>query len=636
MADSTVPPTTLRPVHIVTLIGITALAALLTIHRLGEADVCGFNEAVEGVFTQQMVEHGELLFPLLNGRTPMYKPPLYHWTATAIAHAAGIAHVTPFNLRLPAALYAIAGIALTMIFAFDLLGFSGAVLAGLILCGSYQYIEQGRLGRVDMTLCFFETLALFSFFWWLASHNLPLPDQGRGAGESASRGRNQAGDKAEEGVSPGEGLSDLGPPPRNSLRYLFALALGRQGAGESASRGRNQGAGESASRGRNQGAGEPGRDSLRYLFAIALGLAVLAKGPVGAILPAAACGVYLIAEKRFADLRRIAAPGPIVLTLALGLSWYAACYLSGRYAFLHRQLGSENFGRFFGSLGAMAPWYYVFPLLFNSAPLSIFVPVAVAAAIRTYFSSSSEGLAPRERPEAANRGRASLRAAAEAAIPGEGDFPAFRQLAAMRLFAIFWLVTVIFFSVAAYKRRSYLLPLWPASAVMLAWFVLQLSPTGESRDRPQSRGVVYPMVFAMAVGSILFNFFFLPGKALRDCGNDSFRPTAAAINRIVGAAEPLYAYGLGDEPATLIFYLDRNLPPLAGKLGDAPPGYVLIPAKIWPAEKANALDLTPVFTSTSGAELLILLRHGPALAERKWFRHVAPKIGSIGLGWSGG
>ena len=86
MADSTVPPTTLRPVHIVTLIGITALAALLTIHRLGEADVCGFNEAVEGVFTQQMVEHGELMFPLLNGRTPMYKPPLYHWTATAIAH----------------------------------------------------------------------------------------------------------------------------------------------------------------------------------------------------------------------------------------------------------------------------------------------------------------------------------------------------------------------------------------------------------------------------------------------------------------------------------------------------------------------------------------------------------------------
>src|SRR5713226_10194015 len=72
---------------------IVALAATLTFHRLGAADVCGFNEAVEGVFAQQMVEHGELLFPLLNGRTPMYKPPLFHWSATAIDRIVGITHV---------------------------------------------------------------------------------------------------------------------------------------------------------------------------------------------------------------------------------------------------------------------------------------------------------------------------------------------------------------------------------------------------------------------------------------------------------------------------------------------------------------------------------------------------------------
>src|SRR5579859_1162639 len=191
-----------RRVHLAAFAAIVALAAILTIHRLGAADICGFNEAVEGVFTQQMVEHGELLFPLLNGRTPMYKPPLFHWTATVIDRAAGITHVTPFNLRLPSALYAIAGVALTLWFAADLLGFNGAILAGLILCGSYQYIEQGRLGRVDMTLCFFETLALFVFARWVQMRR---------------------------------------------------------------------------------------RDSLRYLFAIALGLAVLAKGPVGALLPATAC-----------------------------------------------------------------------------------------------------------------------------------------------------------------------------------------------------------------------------------------------------------------------------------------------------------------------------------------------------------
>ena len=30
---------------------------------------------------------------------------------------------------------------------------------------------------------------------------------------------------------------------------------------------------------------------------------------------------------------------------------------------------------------------------------------------------------------------------------------------------------MVFFSIAAYKRRAYLLPLWPPSAAMLAWMV---------------------------------------------------------------------------------------------------------------------------------------------------------------------
>ena len=63
---------------------IACITFALTTYRLGVRDVCSGNEAVEGVFVQQMVEHGKLLFPLENGRVPMYKPPLFHWTATAI------------------------------------------------------------------------------------------------------------------------------------------------------------------------------------------------------------------------------------------------------------------------------------------------------------------------------------------------------------------------------------------------------------------------------------------------------------------------------------------------------------------------------------------------------------------------
>jgi 4-amino-4-deoxy-L-arabinose transferase-like glycosyltransferase len=520
---------------------VAAVVALLSIHRLDAADVCGANEAVEGVFLQQMVEHGALLFPLENGRAPMYKPPLFHWTATALDRAAGIKKVTPFNLRITSALYATAGALLTMGFAYSLVGPSAAVLSGLILAASYQYIEEARIGRVDMTLCFFETLALFAFIWWYA----PSPRTSR--------------------ASPASNAPSIAPPARTN--------------------------------------------AIRYLFATALGLGVLAKGPVGAILPALACGIFLIAEHRLRDLRALATPGPVILALAVGSSWYVACLLGQRYGFLNRQIGSENFGRFFGALGSMPPWYYVKPLLLNSAPLSLLVPIAVFCALRTYFLSPHSDLSI-PLPDLGEDERATARAGEGASASDSlGHRDPQRALVAARLLAIFWLVTVTFFTIAAYKRRAYLLPLWPAAAVILAWWLQKLSPARWGR-------ILHGAVALVCLALVVFNFIYIPRQEVRDCDDDSFREAATEINRIVGGGEPLHIYGLSDEPAPLLFYLDREVPPFAGKLGDAPPGYIIVPADVWREKKEEALDLTPVMESASGRPRLVLLRHGKAYALR--------------------
>jgi 4-amino-4-deoxy-L-arabinose transferase-like glycosyltransferase len=474
------------------------IAAALVLNRLGAAEICGSNEAVEGIFVQQMVERGRLLFPLENGHSPMYKPPLFHWTATAVDHVLGVRKVTAFNLRLAAAFYAVAAVILAVRFSWDFIGPKSAWLTGLILCGSYQYIEQGRVGRVDMTLCFFETAALTAFMWWYAVE------------ESSRRGW----------------------------------------------------------RG--------------YVFALALGLAVLAKGPVGAILPLGACGIFLIAQRRLRELRELASPGPVALALIVGGSWYAACLLGHRYAFLDRQLGSENFGRFFGTLGAMPAWYYAQPLLFNSGPLSAMIPFAVFFALRTYWESATEP--------------------ATDGSPDASD--------AVRLLAIFWLVSVSFFSLAAYKRRSYLLPLWPPAAVMLAWWV------ETSFAKSQLWGYwLRGFVIVSCCGLILFNATYLPARQVRECGSDSVLNAAREIDRIVGSDEPLYLYGFAEDPAPLLFYLDRDAPLIGGKLGDAPPGYVILPVEVWRQHRHEALDLTPVFQSSSGRPPVILLRHGEALAD---------------------
>ena len=392
------PPrrTALTRWHLAALAVVLVTAAMM-LHRLDAAEVCGANEAIEGVFVQQMVEHGVLLFPLENGSAPMYKPPLFHWTAAALDRIGRVSRVTAFNLRLPSALYAIAGVALTIAFAWAPLGEGGALLAGLILAASYQYVSEGRVGRVDMTLCFFETLAMMSCLWMLPGRMLP-------AASAAPAKTPSVGDVA-----------------------------------------------------------------LRYLFALALGLGVLAKGPVAIILPLGAIVVFLLREQRLGELRDLFTPGSLFVAIVVSLGWYVACAMGRRYGFLGRQLESENLGRFFGALGFMAPWYYLKPILLNSVPISLMVPFAAAAALR--------------RPVDAARAASRVEARQQRA-----RFDA-------RLLATFWLLTVIFFTVAAYKRRAYLLPLWPSSAFLLAWGADEIArrqPMGPRRAERTGRALRRP------------------------------------------------------------------------------------------------------------------------------------------------
>jgi 4-amino-4-deoxy-L-arabinose transferase-like glycosyltransferase len=487
---------------------IALAVAVLTLHRLGASDLCSGDEAVEAVFVQQMVEHHELLFPLENDKQPMYKPPLFHWTAAAFDRLGGIGRVTVRGVRAVSAGYAIGGAILTMVAAAALLGTEGAVFAGLALAGSYQYISQARIARVDMTLCFFETLALLVFVWWLP-----------------------------ERVASGA---------REALERRLRL----------------------------------------YALAVVMGLAVLSKGAVGALVPGAAMLAFMLYERRFRQLPALLEPGPLLIGAMVALSWYAACYLGGRFGFLNRQIGSENFGRFFGSLGAMSPLYYLKPLFLNSAPLSLLAPIAVGAALWPRHSTAEQEVVSGLKPVTLETARAA---------------------SAMRLFAIFWIVTVLFFNLAAYKRRAYLLPLWPANAILLAWLLLRIARF--------PWGVIAKWTYvAICVGLIVFNFLYIPRREMRDCADSSYRPAAKEILQVVGSNDPLYTFGFDEELSPLLFYLDRNAPALKDKLGDAPPGYVILPLKVWKAHQSEALDLTPVLTSEHGQRKIVLLRRGKTYA----------------------
>ena len=488
---------------------IALVVALLTLHQLGASDLCSGDEAVEAVFVQQMVEHHELLFPIENGRQPMYKPPLFHWTAAAFDRLGGIDHVTVRGVRSVSAGYAIAGTVLTMAAAAALLGAEAAVLAGLALAGSYQYISQARIARVDMTLCFFEALALFVFVWW-------LPERGTGA--------------------------------QGALKRRLRL----------------------------------------YVLAVVMGLAVLSKGPVGALVPGGAMLAFMLYERRFRQLPALLEPGPLLIGAMVAVSWYVVCYLGGRFGFLSRQISNENFGRFFGSLGGMSPLYYLKPVFLNSAPLSLLVPIAVGAALWPRHSTAEREDVTGPQPVSAATARAA---------------------SAMRLFAFFWIVTILFFNLAAYKRRAYLLPLWPTNAILIAWLLIRIA-----RFR---WGVISKWAYvATCAGLMVFNFLYILRHEVRECADSSYRPAAEEILQVVGRSDPLYTFGFDEELAPLLFYLDRNAPALKDKLGDAPPGYVILPLTVWKAHQYEALDLTPVLTSEHGQRKIVLLRRGKTYANR--------------------
>ena len=299
-------------------LGVVLLAgAAMLIFRLSAAEICSSNEAVEALAVQQMVEHGEVLAPVLNGHAPMFKPPLFHWTAAAIAHGLGAAKVSELTVRLPSVAFGLACVLFTIVFVRSWLGLANAILSGIVLLAAYQFVGEARFGRVDMALTCCESLALFAMIAWIA----------RADYDDSSRRR----------------------------ASTFA-------------------------------------DARLYVAAIALGLSVLAKGPVGMTLPVVAIIAMLAMERRWRDLRALASPGPLLVLLAVGSSWYVACVWAGRVDVLHRQILDENFNRFTGGIRTMSPFYYVTPLLLNSAPLSLVVPIAVAKGWRT--RGAPKGKAP--------------------------------------------------------------------------------------------------------------------------------------------------------------------------------------------------------------------------------------------------
>ncbi|MFM2123317.1 MAG: hypothetical protein RLZZ589_1754, partial [Cyanobacteriota bacterium] len=187
------------------------------------------------------------------------------------------------------------------------------------------------------------------------------------------------------------------------------------------------------------------------------GIAVLAKGPLGLLLPGLVIiGFLLLKGRLWAEVRRT--PWPPILALFFGVTapWYAMATAANGSTFLDRFLGFSNVERFTSVLYSHPgpPWYYLPWVLLLLLPWSLFLPVA---AIRLRFWRLQVW---RQQQSAA------------------ADLP---------LLALLWLVLMLaFFSSAATKLPGYILPAMPGGALLVG---LLFRPWPSDQARPLAAGM---------------------------------------------------------------------------------------------------------------------------------------------------
>ncbi len=125
-------------------------AALLYLPWLGARDLWNPNEPTYGQAVREMIERADWLVPTVNGEWFAEKPPLYFWLARLFAAIGGGA--SEFALRLPSALFGIAGAVLQYLLVRPDGGRNRARIAAALFATMYLVLISARSIQMDLML----------------------------------------------------------------------------------------------------------------------------------------------------------------------------------------------------------------------------------------------------------------------------------------------------------------------------------------------------------------------------------------------------------------------------------------------------------------------------------------------------
>lgn len=245
---------------------------------------------------------------------------------------------------------------------------------------------------------------------------------------------------------------------------------------------------------------------------VLMALAVLAKGPVGVVLPVLIIAAFLLYVGQLrAVLREIALLRGALIFLAIAVPWYILVIQANGEAYIDSFFGYHNFQRFTSVVNRhSAPWYFYFLIVMGGfAPYSLHLPMAIARL--RFWQRRSWQHQPRT--------------------------------AQFSIFALAWfLVIFVFFTIAVTKLPSYTLPLLPAAAILVAllWSDLLTQPhPGWGIKVSHGLNIVLMLVLGIAVyisPQILGNDIATPElpSALQASGSTLWGGVIWAIAALVG------------------------------------------------------------------------------------------------------
>lgn len=416
----------------------------------------GLLDKTEPMFVEaarQMIVRGDWVTPYWNGETRFDKPPLSYWL---IAIALKILGTNEWAARIPSALMAIAAIALCF-WTLRQCGFASPSMLKHTHFQRHLWISAWIGAAI---------LALNAFFIaWART-----------------------------------GVSDMFLAASMTMGLLsFFLGYARGGS-------REQGAGSREAEDNPIKFMILPHNRWYWAFYVFSALAVLAKGPVGIVLPIVIIGAFgLYVGKFWQILREIGIITGSLLFLAIALPWFVLVISANGSKYVDVFLGYHNLQRYTSVVSSHPGpiYYYVLVILLGFLPWSVYLPLAIA----------------RLRPQQRDFWRSTPRSA---------------QLG---IFCLVWLAVIfIFFSLSSTKLPSYILPLTPAAAILvtLLWSgrmgVDLISNRVEKKSKPD-RGFVISAIVNIVILLILAVGSFLSPQLI---GKDPATPYVAQVLQLSG------------------------------------------------------------------------------------------------------